>query len=137
MGFKFGYNYCYNSSGDRCRSTGTNYFITFPKKLIMPAYDTLTEALQDMKSRGFTTDFNLAFDNIQCQATGICLRPEEFEITEHYRFEADTNPSDSSVVYGIQAKDGSMKGVLVNAYGVYSESASDNMIRKLSVHETP
>jgi hypothetical protein len=126
-----------NSSGGGSRSTRNNYFITFPKILTMPAYDTLTEALRDMKSRGFVTDFNLAFDNIQCQATGICLRPEEFEIIEHYRFEGDTNPSDSSVVYGIRAKDGSIKGVLVNAYGVYSESASDNMIQKLSMHETP
>ncbi len=102
----------------------------------MRVYDTLVEALQDLKSRGFNTDFNLAFDAIQCSSTGICLRADEFEIVEHYRFEAETNPSDSSVLYAVQSKDGGMKGVLVNAYGVYSEAASDDMISKLSVHET-
>ncbi|NCI46328.1 phosphoribosylpyrophosphate synthetase [Sediminibacterium soli] len=103
----------------------------------MPSYDTMVEALNGLKARGFTTDFNLAFDSVRCAATGVCLRAEEFEIIEHYRFEGATNPSDSSVVYGIASKDGNMKGVLVNAYGVYSEPASDDMIRKLSVHETP
>jgi hypothetical protein len=101
----------------------------------MPAYDTMMEALKDLKDRGFTTDFNLAFDAIECRETGVCLRPEAFEIVEHYRFEGETNPSDSSIVYAVKAKDGNMKGVLVNAYGVYSEAASDDMIRKLSVHE--
>jgi len=101
----------------------------------MPAYDTMVEALKDLKARGFTTDFNLAFDAIECRDTNVCLRPEAFEIVEHYRFEGDTNPSDSSILYGIQSKDGNMKGVLVSAYGVYSEAASDDMIRKLAVHE--
>lgn len=103
----------------------------------MAFYDTMVDALNGLKLRGFTTDFNMAFDSLQCTATGICLRPEEFEIVEHYRFEGETNPSDSSVVYGIVSKDGTMKGVLVNAYGTYSEAASDDMIRKLSIHETP
>ena len=101
----------------------------------MPVYDTLVDALKDLKDRGFTTDFNLAFDAIECRQTGVCLRPDAFEIVEHYRFEGETNPSDSSIIYGIQSIDGNMKGVLVSAYGVYSEAANDEMIRKLAVHE--
>ncbi len=103
----------------------------------MPAYDTMVEALKDLKARGFTTDFNLAFDAIECSNTGVCLRPDAFEIVEHYRFEGQTDPSDASIVYGIKEKDGEMRGVLVSAYGMYSEAASDDMIRKLSVHEIP
>lgn len=103
----------------------------------MPAYDTMVEALKDLKDRGFTTDFNLAFDAIECKTTGVCLQPEAFEIVEHYRFEGETNPSDASIIYAIEEKNGAMKGVLVSAYGMYSEAASDEMVRKLSVHETP
>jgi len=101
----------------------------------MKTYDTVTEAIADLKKRGFTTDFNLAFDNISCQATGKCLSPSEFEITEHYRFEGETDPGDESVVYAIASKDGSMKGILVSAYGAYSEPVSETMISKLSVQE--
>ena len=101
----------------------------------MHVYDNLVDALKDLKRRGFTTDFNLAFDNIHCTETGTCLSPSQFEIVEHYRFEGETNPSDSSVIYAVEAKDHGLKGVLINAYGVYSDPISDSMIRKLTVHQ--
>jgi len=101
----------------------------------MPVYDNLVDALKDLKARGFTTDFNLAFDTIKCSNTGACLAPSEFEIVEHYRFEANTDPDDSSVLYVIQSTDGRLKGVLINAYGVYSDPVSEDMIQKMKVRE--
>ena len=101
----------------------------------MPVYDNLIDALKDLKARGFTTDFNLAFDAIECKNTGTCLKPEEFEIVEHYRFEEETNPSDSSVIYAVKAKDDRMKGVLISAYGMYSDAIHETMIQKLKVNE--
>lgn len=102
----------------------------------MHVYENMVDALNDLKKRGFNTDFNIAFDNISCRETGVCLSPSQFEIVEHYRFEGETNPSDSSVIYAVQAADGSMKGTLISAYGVYSEPVSDDMIQKLKVHES-
>ena len=101
----------------------------------MHIYETVTGALNDLKARGFTTDFNLAFDKIKCSATDVCLYPPQFEIVEHYRFEGDTDPSDEAVVYAIAEKNGPMKGVLVSAYGVYSEALSEELINKLSVQQ--
>jgi hypothetical protein len=101
----------------------------------MRSYDTLTEALNDLKQRGFTTDFNLHTDTIQCSSTGKSLAAHEFEIVEHYRFEGDTDPGDESVVYAIQSTDGILKGTLVSAYGMYSEPISETLIKKLTVHE--
>lgn len=105
------------------------------KNKLMPAYETVTEALEALKQRGYTTDFNLGIDNICCTQTGTCLSPADFEITEHYRFEGDSNPSDEEVVYAIEAKDGSMKGTLVSAFGMYSEVMDDVLMRKLQVHK--
>jgi hypothetical protein len=101
----------------------------------MKEYDNLLEALADLKSRGFTTDFNIAFDSIACSQSGKALSPAEFEIIEHHRFEGDTDPDNSSVLYVIQSHNGSMKGVLINAYGVYSDAMSDTMIQKLKMNE--
>ncbi len=109
--------------------------LTFLQNTLMKIYDTLLQALNDLKLRGFTTDFNIAFDNVQCAATGTCLNPSQFEIVEHYRFEGKNDPDDSSVLYAISAKDGSLKGVLVNAYGVYGDAASDELIKKLAINE--
>ena len=100
----------------------------------MESYDTVVAALNGLKKRGYTTDFNLAFDKLVCNETNVCLNPDEFEITEVYRFEGETNPSDEAVVYAVESKSKGMKGVLVNAYGVYADPVSDAMIKKLSMH---
>ena len=100
----------------------------------MQTYDTLVDALNDLKRLGYAIDFNLAFDHVKCQDTGVCLLPSQFEIIEHYRFEGMTNPDDSAILYVIESKDGSMKGTLISAYGVYSEGMSEELIQKLVMH---
>ena len=71
----------------------------------MPVYETLVTALTGLKARGYTLDFNIAFDSIDCTEHGICLNPSEFEITE--------------------------------VYGIYADAASDEMIKKLTMHHKP
>ncbi len=99
----------------------------------MKNYDNLVDAINDLKASGYTTDFNLAFDQIACASTGICLLPAQFDIVAHHRFEGDTDPSNSSVLYVIESHDHQMKGLLISAYGVYSDPISDDMIRKLHI----
>jgi hypothetical protein len=60
------------------------------------------------------------------------LSPEDFEIVEFYRFEGDSNPGDEETVYAIQSKDG-VKGVLVNAFGIYSDGLTDEILQKLKI----
>ncbi len=101
----------------------------------MRSYDTVTDALQGLKNRGYNIDFNIAFDKIICSNTGTCLNPDEFEIVEVYRFEGDTDPGDENVVYAVESKDGKMKGSISSAYGIYADPISDVMIKKLSIHK--
>jgi hypothetical protein len=101
----------------------------------MNSYQTVTEALTNLKSRGFTVDFNIAFDKIICTKNEICLNPTEFEIVETYRFEGDTNPSDEDIVYAVQSKDEKIKGTITSAYGMYADTTSTEMIKKLSTHK--
>ncbi|MDO9374046.1 MAG: phosphoribosylpyrophosphate synthetase [Ferruginibacter sp.] len=100
----------------------------------MENYDTVVAALAGLKSRGYELDFNLAFDNIICKDNDICLNPNEFEITEVYRFEGQTNPDDEDIVYGIASFDGTIKGSLTSAYGMYADGLSTEMIQKLAHH---
>lgn len=100
----------------------------------MENYDTVVAALAGLKAKGYTLDFNIAFDKIICNENGLCLNPSEFEITETYRFEGDTNPDDEDIVYAIESKDGKVKGSMTSAYGVYADSISNEMIQKLSTH---
>ena len=101
----------------------------------MENYDTVVAALAGLRAKGYTLDFNIAFDKIICNEKGICLNPNEFEIMEVYRFEGDTNPDDEDIVYAIQSKDGSIKGSMSSAYGVYADAISNEMIQKLAMHQ--
>ncbi|MEO6231463.1 MAG: phosphoribosylpyrophosphate synthetase [Ferruginibacter sp.] len=101
----------------------------------MENYDTVVGALQGLKAKGYTLDFNLAFDNIICRDNEICLIPSQFEITAVYRFEGETNPADEDIVYAIESIDGNLKGSMTSAYGAYADGLSFEMIQKLAMHK--
>lgn len=98
----------------------------------MQNYATLIEALDDLRRRGYTADFDLLPHCIECAAQQIQLHPEDFEITEVYRFEGANDPGDSDVVYAIAGKNG-LKGVLTDAYGAYADSLTTEMLSKLRI----
>lgn len=96
----------------------------------MHSYDTLTEAINALREQGFNQDYNLKHDRLHCQPADVELHPADFDVTNVYRFEGMTDPADSAVLYAIEAKNGN-KGMLVDAYGVYSESITPEMAQKL------
>ena len=97
----------------------------------MHHYDTVTEAIKNLTERGYTLNFNLRANQIYCADADHSLNAEEFEIDETYRFEGNTDPGDEMVVYGINAPHRGIKGILVNAFGPYSDTLSDELIAKL------
>jgi hypothetical protein len=98
----------------------------------MKTFETLSEAILDLKARGYQNDFNLNPDQIVCSPMNLTLGPDEFHVDEIYRFEGATNPDDSSVLFAIRSKAG-VKGILVDAYGAYSDSLSQEMVRALTI----
>lgn len=97
----------------------------------MYSYDTMSEALADLRKRGYTEDFNLGSDALVCDIARV--HPEEFEITEIYRFEGNTDPADEAVLFAIESKNG-LKGVLVNGYGISADGLTAAMAKKFSIH---
>ena len=96
-------------------------------------YDTLSEAINGLKSRGFQYDFNLESNQIVCPEIDRCFIPNEFEVLELYRFEGDSDPADNAILYAIDAGEG-VKGLLVDAYGSYAGNVSQEMLDKLKVN---
>ena len=87
-----------------------------------------------MRKRGFTLDFNLAENCLICQGNRFDVR--DFEISEWYRFEGDTDPSDEAVVYAVESGNG-VKGVLVTGYGISAEGMSAELAQKLRLDRNP
>ena len=98
----------------------------------MRDYATLSDAIHDLKSRGYTLDFNLKPDCIECNELELELHPEKFIVDEFYRFEGMSSTDDSSIVYAISSEEGH-KGLLVDAYGIYADSLNEAMINKLAI----
>ena len=95
-------------------------------------YETLSEAMTALKASGYKDDLKLNPDSIECQALNVRLMPEEFHVDAVHRFEGMTDPDDSAVMYAISSPKG-VKGLLVDAYGAYSESISPAMIDRLRI----
>lgn len=96
----------------------------------MENYDTLSEAIKGLQERGYTSDLNLKHGHLECNALKLKLHPEDFEIDEVHRFEGMSSTDDNSVLFAIHSKKG-VRGILVDAYGVYAENISDAMRLKL------
>ncbi len=95
-------------------------------------YSTMVEALEDLKKQGYTNNFKVLKDSIECSTTNEKLDPDDCVVDKVYRFEGESNPSDMSVVYAISGP-GGKKGALVSAYGAYSEPLEDKMIKLLEM----
>lgn len=92
---------------------------------------TVTEVLNELKGMGYTNDFNLNKNCLVCYENALTLHPDEFVVDKHFRFEGITDPADESVIYAISSTKSNIKGTLINAYGVYSDDLSNEMVRAL------
>lgn len=92
---------------------------------------TLSGTMTKLREEGYTEDFNLGFDRVHCRNEQLKLSPDDFQIDKFYRFEGESNPSDSAILYAISSNKHNVKGVLVNGYGIYSDALSDELVEKL------
>ena len=96
----------------------------------MYRYDSPALAIEDLRQRGYTKDFNLKDNCLVCNDEPFDAN--EFEIKEVVRFEGNSDPADEAIVYGIESASG-IKGVLVNSYGYQSDTMSDDIAKKLTI----
>ncbi|PWA05851.1 hypothetical protein [Flavobacterium psychrotolerans] len=86
-------------------------------------YTTVSEALDELKKKGFSYDFNLHEEDIKSN-------PHKYEVEHIYRYEGDSDPGDEAVVYGITSNSGE-KGVFVAGFSANSDSGAARVLAKL------
>jgi hypothetical protein len=94
----------------------------------------LSEVMNELRKRGYTEDFNLRTDCIDCQNGKFILYPEDFQIDRFYRFEGESDPADAAILFAISSEKHHLKGVLVNGYGTTSDALTNAMVQKLSTN---
>ena len=100
------------------------------------SYETLSEAVNDLIKRGYTTDFLLQEekDCLLCTNNSLELSPEDFVIDEVYRFEGMTDPADESIVFAISATKHNVKGLVINSFGADFGYRSSKLVEHLYKH---
>lgn len=101
----------------------------------MPAYSTLSEAVNDLQKRGYTDDLTHDGSYLICTTRGLSLDPAEFEIDEFHRFEGNSDPEDQSIVYAISSAVHAVRGILVNAFGPDASTLTQALVSKLATHQ--
>jgi hypothetical protein len=93
-------------------------------------FETGLEAIEWLQAKGYNQNFDLNNDCIVLD--GAKIYPTAFEIDHIFRFEGDSDPEEEEIIYGISSNAGDL-GILVNAYGTYSDSLTDEMISKFKI----
>ena len=96
---------------------------------------TLSQVLERMRQKKMDTEFRWE-NGVFNAGRGKTYAADELKILKTFRFEGDSDPADSSILYIIEANDG-LTGYSLDAYGVYSnhddEEGYDNFIRQIPV----
>lgn len=88
-------------------------------------YTTVSKALEELKEKGFTIDFNI-------QESKIINNPRDFEIVHIYRYEGESDPGDEATVFGIKSVTGE-KGVYVAGLSASADKSAALVLNDLAI----
>lgn len=95
---------------------------------------TVSELIELLRKNNYSSDFVIKNNKISSKSTGEMFEPEDVIIEVTYRYEGESDPSESAVVFAIRAKSGT-KGILIDSYGAYSDPELANIIADIPVRE--
>ncbi len=95
----------------------------------------LSTVLERLRVKKQDNEFTMTDDGFTA-GNNKFYNPEDLTIIKTYRFEGESNPSDSSILYLIEANDG-LTGYSIDAYGVYTnhDAKYDEFVQKIRVED--
>lgn len=96
--------------------------------------NTVSEIIDKLKEQHYIHNLSIKGDKILSDDEGLEFEPDDLIIECTCRYEGDSDPSDSAIVYAITAKNG-MKGVLVDSYGAYADPDLAKIIGDIPLRE--
>jgi hypothetical protein len=89
-------------------------------------------AIAALNRRGFAAEFVASAEALRVAGTDRRFRPEDVCIRDYYRFEGTSDPDDMSVIYALEARDGT-RGTLTDAYGSYADPTIGAVVDRMRV----
>ena len=103
-------------------------------KIKVPIMRDMTTVLKTMSEQGFTANFKVTEQGLECLDTNKVYQPDDLLVVNFYRFEGISDPDDNSILYAIEATDGT-KGTLMDAYGAYSDPMIERFMKQVKIEE--
>ncbi|WP_234733497.1 hypothetical protein [Tellurirhabdus bombi] len=100
----------------------------------MEHFETLTEAMETLRERGYIHEFTPKRDYLEESGSGLRIKSDEFHVDEFHRFEGTSDPGDEMTLYAISAPN-DMKGVFVSAQGTYANEVTPELMQKFSLSD--
>lgn len=94
----------------------------------------IPEMLRWLEGKGYTANLVPRYDHFEANDGAIRIYPRDFVVDELLRYENTSDPDDQAAVYAISSKSSGVKGVYVEAYGIYQDELSARMIDRLKRH---
>ena len=88
-------------------------------------YTTVINALKELNENGFVTDFNL-------HENEIMNHPNNYRITDVYRYDGGNNPDEEATVYGMESIFGE-KGVFVTGGSANSNNIAAKVLNNVKI----
>ena len=95
-----------------------------------PYLKTLVECHTKLLADGYKEEFTVTDNLLKALSTGKQYTPAEVKIINFFRFEGQTDPADSSIMYVLETQEGT-KGTLVDAYGPDADADKTLFIREI------
>jgi len=89
--------------------------------------NTLTDRINKATKDGYIANFKVTPQGLFSEANNKTYMPVDVSIKDFSRFEGQSDPADNAILYIIETTDGT-KGMLVDAYGAYSDEAINKFI---------
>jgi len=113
------------------------YLPTNRKYMIKPAeMITLSQVIEKLRLKRQDNEFRLTPEGFTI-GNGKFYQPQDLKIIRTFRFEGESDPSDSSILYVMESNDGTL-GYSIDAYGAFSNHDDvdyDGFIVKIPVEE--
>jgi hypothetical protein len=92
----------------------------------------LAECLEYLAEKGFTEQFRVEEGKLVASTDDNTYGPEQVKAVNFYRFEGNSNPDDTSILYAIETND-DRKGTLTDAYGMYADPEVGEFVQAMEI----
>ncbi|HVY76053.1 MAG TPA: hypothetical protein VG890_14565 [Puia sp.] len=97
---------------------------------------TLSQVIETLRVRRMDNEFRFESEGMTI-GNGKFYQPGDLQIIRTYRFEGESDPADSAILYLIEALDGTV-GFIADTYGAYSnfeDAQYNDFIHKIKENE--